>query len=360
MEGWLNNFALGVEGKMSDLEVAYEKVYPRLSKLIDQPRYRYDSSDKDRWQQVNNIKTNLITLIKERSISENLSVKEYEWRVRKAFDLVDDIKSSLTKSADLFEDKAKKKHWSLQKTQLIWFHMSIEVIQGEDMEKLPEIDYQSLKETASSYLSNSWMQHDYIDWILLDALIYAEIKDFREQHLMGATYGDLNWSYVFHGGDSNKQWWTELLLPKVIFSLRYIIPATTIAILFYFNLEKATVIVGAIYTLYLLLRLVCWPKRNSQKREITLRKDKSEKIYEWMGRVYICCSTPIISPGVIRKMLYDGAEDGRLFNGVVYALVDSILLKNTVFLKPEFLEELDIDQDAIRWEWEDQEPNEND
>ncbi len=345
---------------MSDLEVEYEKVNPRLSKLIDDPRRGYDSPDKDRWRQVNNIKTNLITLIKERSILENLSVKEYEWRVRKAFDLVDDIKSSLTKSEGLFEDKAKKKHWSSQKEQLIWFHMSTEVIQGEDMENLPGIDYQSLSETASSYLSNSWMQHDYIDWILLDSLIYAEIKDFREQHLMGATYGDLNWSYAFHEGDSNKQMWTEFLLPKVIFSLRYIIPATTIAILFYFNLEKTTVIVGAIYALYLLLRLVCWPKRNSQKREITLRKNKSEKIYEWMGRVYVCCSTPIISPGVIRKMLYDGAEDGRLFNGVVYALVDSIFLKNPIFLKPEFLKELDIDQDVISWGWEDQKHNDND
>ena len=324
----------------------YDKAGTRLAELIPKPddlwrKEGYSIAEGGYTYQIYNIKLNLITLIKERSLTENLSLEEYERRVKKAFDIVGSIKFSLTERK-YGEDAEKSEHWS-QSDQLIWFHMNEQGFQAK--EKEPTVIHDFLLEATSDYLANPWMQHDYIDWILLDSLIYAELTNYRKSHLMGITYGAAEWQHYWHGGDPTKYALTEYLFPKAIFILRYIIPLVISFSLFHFGLDKPASIIGVIFVLYLFYRLLSWPKRRSKRKIKESGKDESDKILWRMEKAYTLCRFPIVSLGALKQIVYEGEEEGCIFNGAVYALIDTIALRNPVFLKPEFLEEKDYDFD---------------
>jgi len=172
---------------MEKLEAAYNAVDAELSYLKKKPT-SYRS------QQLFRIQTELWNLIRQRSLRERLTPDKYNKRIRKALELVDNIKSSLNDTKLGFDDE-----------QVIWFHQPKDILAGMQREAEPCIYGDDLERAVATYLANPWMQHNPIDWILLDSMIYRGLVDFREGVLSGTLLGEFNWKYILSGRNPFKE-----------------------------------------------------------------------------------------------------------------------------------------------------------
>lgn len=193
--------------------------------------------------------------VRERSLSESLDPSLYEDRLYKLLDFISDLRSALNHySAQTPDEKMNE--------QRVWYHKADYQVSGfgkKDNE--PEIYREWLLEAAAEYLANSWLQHDQIDWILIDSLIFAEISAHRESIFTGQALGKTNWAYIFTAGDIEKTYWVQFKKALGFFALRYIAPPAIIFVLYYLQYETASLIAGAVYAVYLLLHAVLWSLR---------------------------------------------------------------------------------------------------
>ena len=175
--------------------------------------------------------------VRERALSESLDPSLYEYRLYKLLDFVSNLRSALNHYSAHTPDEKKNE-------QRVWYHRADYQVMGvgkKDDE--PEIYREWLLEAAAEYLANPWLQHDQIDWILIDSLIFAEISAYRESILSGEALGKTNWAYIFTGGDVEKTHWFQLKKVLGLFALRYVAPPAIIFGLYYLQYETAALMV---------------------------------------------------------------------------------------------------------------------
>lgn len=271
-----------------------------------------------KWNQFYLLVMDLRVKVRDRSLSEKLDPSVYENRLYKLLDFVSDLRSALNHDAVYTPDEKKNE-------QHVWYHQADYQITGlgkKDNE--PEIYRVGLLEAAATYLANPWLQHDQIDWIFVDSLIFAEISDYRESILTGQALGRINWSYIFTGGDIEKTYWFQLKKALSFFTLQYIAPPAIIFVLYYFQYEATSLIAGAVYAVYLLLHVVLWPlryrKRKLEQKTLQNHLNRLQK----MINAYYYCKPPIISLATMRTYLNKAVEAGAIFDGALFSILKKI------------------------------------
>ena len=225
--------------------------------------------------------------------------------------------------SDIAIKKLNKTETYLLETALVWYHKSPGQISGTvKMDTDPKIDGNKLLNVAATYVANPWLQHDQIDWIFIDSLIFIAISEYRESILTGQVTEKTNWPYIFAGGHIDKCALLQLKMALGVFALRYIIPPAIIAIMyFYFRYINAAIIIGGVYAIYLLLHTVTWPLRHLKRNaEEKIMKEHTERLKK-MTFVYEYCRPPIISLSTLRVYLNKAVESGALFPGALFAIL---------------------------------------
>ena len=97
---------------MEESQAGYKEIDDALENRIRKPK---EGISNDQYYK---IQIDLLNTIKRRSLEEKLDPSEYETRLYKAFDVLSDLKSSLSQG---YWEKTDPPHWS-QDEQLIWFH----------------------------------------------------------------------------------------------------------------------------------------------------------------------------------------------------------------------------------------------
>jgi len=256
----------------------------------------------------------LTKLIRERSLTEKLDPEDYRMRLSHFEEFLTNLKYALSPAES--EDY-----------QTIWSHKSDFIY---DYKKL--IHRSELLSAAADYLARPWMQHNEIDWILLDALIYSEITTSHES-MIRYPLGRINWAYAFAGGDIKKMIWTRLKMSWLVWIIRYLLPPAIIAALFFLGYQTATLVTAALYLGYLTVHLFLWPSRHRErKKEESGLHQASERIYN-MITVYHFCSPPVISPITLQKQLAKATDAGAFFDGSVFAILNRVIARDReVFL----------------------------
>ncbi len=272
----------------------------------------------------------LIKTIRNRSLDERLDPYLYEERITTAFDVLSNIKSSLS----AVDGGLSKSHWSLDK-QKIWFHQEDAVIGGfAPEENDPVINREELLTATSEYLIHSWMQIKRLDWMLLNALLFIELYSFRGAVFSGLAFGEINWRNLISGRDPKKIVLTSLLLESAKFFARYIVPPLIITGLYFLHFEKAFWGVGGIYLVYLLIKLVFWPSRYLEKKKKEQRLKKAESQILKMVRCYHFCKDPVVSPRALLQQIEEATTLEVNYDGALFSLLDRIIAKNKVMLTP--------------------------
>jgi hypothetical protein len=297
---------------VSDLNSSYREIEERL----DWPTKPTGIGKGDQFYR---LVTDLKSKVRDRSLTEKLEPSTYEDRLYKLPEFVSDLRDALNHYSFNTADEKKNE-------QLVWYHRSDNQITGLGTKKddEPEIYRESLLEAAASYLANPSLQHDQIDWIFIDSLIFAEISAYRESILSGQALGKTNWGYVFSGGDVEKIYWFQLKKAFGFFALRYIVPPAVIFALYYFQYEAASAITGVVYAAYLLLHVALWPlrhrKRKVEQKTLQEHTDRLQK----MINTYYYCKPPIVSLGTLRSYLNKAVEAGAIFDGALFSLLKRV------------------------------------
>ncbi len=274
-------------------------------------------------------------VIRDRSLKDHLGENEYFDRLIQAQDFLNELSLpfiNVTGSTNSDEDfrGAIWNHRSLQETMAPPERLNYTFLNTDKM----LIQYESLLDVVASYLGRPWLQHDEIDWIFLDSLIYAEIERFRESVYKGEVTGKTNWFYLLAEGDIEKSLWMRWKWEIGLWALRYLIPISAIGTLLYLEFEKSAMALGIIYAVYQLGRLVLWPRRYFQKKQLQEKLNETEKVSKRIFSVYHFCQLPILSPSTLREQLRICEKENISFNGAVYAIVDRILARDKAVFIP--------------------------
>ena len=76
---------------------------------------------------------------------------------------------------------------------ILWQHQTLNLFEAYD--EVPGVNFQDLKATAASYVSEPFLQNNFFDWCILDALIFTETKAFIST-MMATRFGTTPMNYA--------------------------------------------------------------------------------------------------------------------------------------------------------------------
>ncbi len=297
--------------------VALKEQYDEVERTVE----RYNTIEQS--PQILRIHKELTKLIRERSLAETLDSLEYNRRLRDAFKIIDDLETALTGNEQERKDE-----------KVIWHHRRTYTFTTSGWNTV--VDYASLLEVTASYLARPWMQHNEVEWILINSLMYAEIKGHRDVLFSGELSETRIMFNIFSGrhpviksgGDITKAHWKKFRIALIVSSIRYALPAVIIGALFFLDYRTAALTVSILYAIYLVLHLALWPSRyRKRKREAKAFQDGFDLLVK-MNDAYYLCAPPVINPVILQDQLTRATGSGGMFSGGVFALLDRIMARD--------------------------------
>ncbi len=280
-------------------------------------RWPEEREDMPAHDQLHQLFTDIVTKLRERSIAENLESSLYAGRLDTLLDFLNNLFYCL--NGVFPSEKSERKYH-----RTIWFHKPNDFIRFIKKNGDPEIDKASLLEIAATYLANPWLQHDQIDWVFIDVLIFCEASAYSQSIMSGSALGKVNWIWAWSDGDIEKYGLFHLGKGLGMFALRYIIPPVIVFILFYLNRESTALKTGIAYAIYLVLHASLWvfryPARKLQRQTLEEHSSRLEK----MLNAYYYCKPPIINLGTLRTYLNKAVEAGAIFDGALFSILKRV------------------------------------
>jgi hypothetical protein len=243
---------------------------------------------------------NLVAEVRERSLQEELTSDKYFDRVSTAIGLVRTLHGGISprKPDSMFK---------CENEQYLWHHRSNEKIldfEGTHKGDMKEVDINEVHEAAFMYLSNPWLQHDPIDYFIIDSLLYFGTIGTREQIRSGFYRGKIDFVYSLASGEMRKVEIYKARLALLAFGLRYILPFAILGGLYVTDHKTALSIVGSIYAIYLFMRGITFPLRVYEEYYIKNNFDlEMESIFKSMQIAYRYWAPPIINLKIFRRTL---------------------------------------------------------
>jgi len=185
------------------------------------------------------------------------------------------------------------------------------------------VDRMSLDHDIKDYLQRKELQHDLIDWCLVNALLFHELATFREDIRSGEAYGKWNLAHYFSGGVELKTAAYQIALIISGFLLRWIIPPSIIFALFHFEYNTAAQYFGGAYALYLAYRILTLPYRWKARRQLISKLKKVDEIETTTRRAWGMSGFQVYSPKRLMDLVLEAEKKG----GVFLPSIHSILLR---------------------------------
>ena len=200
------------------------------------------------------------------------------------------------------------------KRMILWQHQTLNLFETND--EVLGVNLQDLKATAASYVSEPFLQNNLFDWCLLDALIATETKSFMST-LMVTCFGTtmVNYAYVFCGGNVFAYYALRTLFWIVDILLSFVGPFVGGFYLLANNHEYWGGGLLVLFAWTVLARLIFLPKRWRAKK-------RSTKLLEKMLAIYQQLEGDTMSPRLFKEALDEGAHDGIVLDGAVFAIAD--------------------------------------
>lgn len=181
-----------------------------------------------------------------------------------------------------------------------------------------------LVQATASYLEKPWLQHNFIDWAIINASLFNEFVSLNDDLKSGLLLGKINWAYLIAGEVFEKQVLWEVGLALLGFLVRWIVPPAAVIALLILDYKKAAAILGGLWAIYVLLRfvglIVGWGERRVQRTQVK----KNTEMLDALIAVWLFTNSDVINPKRLREILVEADQRGVGFGvpAVVYSLVD--------------------------------------
>ncbi len=208
-----------------------------------------------------------------------------------------------------------------------WQHQKFDLLRANDFTRGIAIDKEQLINVAAEYLSHPKIRSNKFDWLLLDALVFAEL-DAYSYHVVNTNAGTgINWAAMFAGKSHPKYYVLLFLFRGLGIALRYFVP-TAIA---YFLMIKGYGILAAViaggWALYLVFLLIGFPIRWRARK-------KASALLRYLADLYGILGDGTISPRRLKETLDKAAAEGVVLDGAVFSLVDRMVARDATAFIP--------------------------
>ena len=228
------------------------------------------------------IYSRVASLVRVRSINENLSDDDLKDRLTVLRSLFLKLKTIFSQESEKVDDL---------KIRPLWQHQNAAAPINQDTPR-PSLD--SLREAMGIYLVHDWLTYPDLDWILMDAYLWAEFASTKTQLLSGdslmlvdyATFEHLRranaWKYADH--DEGKLLKAQFKVYGETFLKRYVAPISALGIALLFKRDAPWVVDYVffpgliIYGIYLLNRIFGFPVRRKIHKGIKRVLDEQTEI----------------------------------------------------------------------------------
>jgi hypothetical protein len=240
------------------------------------------------------------------------------------------------KEPDPKADRDEHKRWTAKCCQL-WSHRDPQpaLYTSSSGEQVRTVEKAELGAVAASYFQRPWLAHGQFEWMMFDALLYAEIValavDLKDRAPASEGY---DWmSSVRHKGDlramRSEAIRRKFFLRTIGWLVSFGLPAAVIWISlksdqrgWWYGASFAWLAINLIWAAIAGIRRLIAPSRTSQWDRGWLLWDKMRRMYIGLPR------ESVVSPTEIRKELDRLSNEGASWPGPAIAIVDHAIQRN--------------------------------
>jgi hypothetical protein len=203
--------------------------------------------------------------------------------------------------------------------QYYWVHQTFNMLRTNDATRGTSIQKDEMLRVAAEYLSHPEIRTNKFDWLLLDAIVFAEL-DAYSWHISGFAATLANGSVV-------KYLALSALFKAIGFALGYLLLPAIAYFAFTRRHETTGWSIAALWA-----ASVVWPLIGLPFRWKTHRKNKA--LLSRMLDLYRLLGDSTISPRLLKAALDRAATEGVVLDGAVFSIVDRIVARDATAFVP--------------------------
>ena len=219
---------------------------------------------------------------------------------------------------------------------ILWYVLSHENIntQPDYWRHVSPVKESELKRTTASYLEKPWLQHNFIDWAIINASLFNQVAELSDGLKSGQLLGKTNWGYLFAGNKLEKRLLWEGGLALFGFLIRWVIPPAVVIALQAINYEKTATTLAVMWAVYVFFRFVGLIAGWGERKALRVQAQKYLEMLDALIAVWLFTNSEVINPTRLRELLVETDQRGIGFvvPAVVYSLVDRAIERDPAVL----------------------------
>jgi len=232
-------------------------------------------------------------------------------------------------AVDLFDALHDNAHLSFtpatEKPRFYWIHQRFDILRTNDAKRGISIQKDALLGAASEYLGHPAIRTNKFDWLLLDAIVFAELDAFAN-YVMGQKWST-GLAATIADGHQPKYFAVLALFRVVGFAFEYCLMPALAYLAFARGHETTGWLLTGFWAFGLLWKLIGFPVRWKARR-------KNRELLTRLLDVYQLLGNSTISPRMLKDALDEATAAGVVLDGAVFSIVDRLRARDVTAFVP--------------------------
>lgn len=213
-----------------------------------------------------------------------------------------------------------------EKPRSFWYHQSLDLFRLSDATRGFDINKAELVDAASLYLGKPDIRSNRLDWIFLDAIVFAELEAYADHVFASRAGTGINWAATFANRSQARYHVLQIAFGIVGFALKFVAMPVIAYFLFIAEHNVAAIVVLGLWIVTLAWQLVTFPIRWRARRN-------ARKLLQHLVDLHLLLGGNTISPRKLKEALDKAAGDGVVLDGAVFTIVDRLVARDpTAFI----------------------------
>lgn len=247
-----------------------------------------------------------------RARREKLSPVEYRHYLDWAYNILYEVDDSIRSLID--EDAGAVAH-------TVWRHQRIDLFHAGDDKRGFSISRAELIEVSAKYLAQSALRSDYLDWVFIDILLFAEIDAFAHSLMSGPPLGPVNWAFIFAEGNQLKYFILQWVFSLIGFVARYVVLPAGAIWAYADGVTTSAAWLAGVFAVYLGLKIVSIPALLRQRKA----RKKAHQTLNAMVAAYGLIEPPVINPGRLKSAIDEAISQGAVLPTAALSIIDRLV-----------------------------------
>ncbi|MCX4152001.1 MULTISPECIES: hypothetical protein [Paraburkholderia] len=255
----------------------------------------------------------ILPALKVNALAENWTAEQFRERCIRALRATVDLFYALHINAGSNYTKEN------EKPRYYWAHQKFNILSANDATRGMSIQKDEMLRVAAEYLSHPEIRTNKFDWLLLDAIVFAELDAFS-YHVSG-------FAATFANGNPAKYFALSALFKVIGFALGYLLLPAIAYFAFSRGQETTGWSIAGLWVVSVVWSLIGLPFRWGARR-------KKKELLNQMLDLYRVLGDSTISPRLLKGALDKAAAEGVVLDGAVFSIVDRIITRDATAFVP--------------------------